>query len=96
MKTIDRNNEIQLLIIKSIFKGVAHATIVPLLVMMLVNANFVGNFGILAGSFYLLVPSLVYLYAKNKDISKMFFFGTLKFLGIFSFLVATLLLGLIA
>jgi len=74
----DLENQKRLLIIKSIFKGIAHATLIPLLIMMLVNANIEGNFGGVAAMLYLLIPAKVYKEADNKDISKYAFIKTLQ------------------
>jgi len=78
------SNDLQkrvLLINRSVFKGVAHATLVPILIMLLVNIYIDKEYGLLAGTAYLVIPILVYLFAKDKDISKMFFFGTLKMIS---------------
>lgn len=87
-KKTDLENKEKLLVIRSIFKGVAHATVVPLLIMMLVNINIDRHYGLVVGTLYLVIPTLVYLTAKDKKISKMFFFGTIKIIGSIALFIA--------
>lgn len=74
-------NEIEKLILKAVFKGFFHATIMPVIVAILVNFMFEGNFGPFAGLIYLIIPGLMYKNLQDRDISKMVFKYTL--IGIF-------------
>ena len=65
---------IQKAILIAIVKGVAHATVIPVIIFMLVNNYFEGNWGGVVAVFYMII--LGYFYnriLKNKDISKLAF-----------------------
>jgi predicted transglutaminase-like protease len=60
----------------SVTKGVAHATLIPLLIMIFTNYVFSGNFGIVSATAYIIVSTTIY--RKHKDvIAKMAFYYTI-------------------
>ena len=78
--------------IKAAIKGVVHATIVPIVIMMLVNRAD-GNYGLIAGLCYLVVPATVYYHSATKDISKKVFFFMLKIIMAFAWIYFLMLLS---
>lgn len=69
--------EIEKIIMVAIAKGVAHATIIPVMMMILTNLLINGNWGIVSLITYVTFASIVYARSKDKYISKKAFFGTL-------------------
>ena len=62
------------MVMSEMAKGVAHATVVPLIVFILVNLFIEGNFGgIVALGYMLIVGGLYNVVFKDKDLSKMAF-----------------------
>jgi len=59
-------------------KGFAHAFLIPILIMFTTNVMVEGNLGFVSALGYLFIPGTVYLKAKDKDMSKLVFFWTLK------------------
>ncbi len=84
--------EIKKLIIVAYIKGVAHATVVPLIVMVLVNYLFSGNFGGVAALIYVAMVSYIYHKSTNKDLSKQAFQTTLAVLLTIVLVIALMVL----
>ena len=62
------------MVISAMAKGVAHATVVPLMVFVLVNLFIKGNYGgAVALGYMLVVGGLYNVVFKDKDLSKMAF-----------------------
>jgi len=79
------NNDEAKLVIAAMFKGVVHATVIPLLIIIYINGNYEGNFGILGGIFYVIIMWTAYnIWFQNKDISKIAFNYTVgAYIGFF-------------
>lgn len=58
--------------VTAIVKGVAHATLIPVLIMILINYVFSGNFGIVAATFYIGASFVIYK-NSNKVIARLAF-----------------------
>lgn len=80
----------QKLILLAYVKGAAHATIFPILIMVLVNHLFGANWGGAAALLYYVLPTVVYHYRDDKDLSKQAFQYITT--GIFIFVVMIALL----
>lgn len=62
------------LLVKAILKGVAHATVAPLIILTLVNLLMSGNFGGIAAVLYIAVVAVLYnVVLEGKDFSKQAF-----------------------
>jgi len=70
-------NKIETLIVKAMIKGVAHATIVPVIIFYLTNYFVKGNFGGAVALIYIVLVATLYLLSRNKDISRFAFFSTI-------------------
>jgi len=68
----------------AITKGVIHASLIPLLIMIFINHFFAGNYGIVMATFYIFVTSLIYK-KSNKMLGRMAFNYTV--LAILTFLL---------
>ena len=76
------------MVISVMAKGVAHATVVPLMVFVLVNLFIEGNFGgVVALGYMLVVGGLYNVVFKDKDLSKMAFNRTVGLISITVLLV---------
>ena len=63
---------------KAIAKGVAHATVIPLMIFVLTNMLIEGKYGGVAAIVYIIIVSILYnLVLKDKDISKIAFNKTI-------------------
>lgn len=87
------NNTTELMMIRAILIAATHAVVAPLVIMTMVNLLFAGNWGFVIGLAYLFVPGVVYTRAKNKDISKMVFFGILKLYGVLLLFFAIMIIA---
>jgi len=76
------------IIVLTIAKGVAHATVVPFMVFVLVNLFIKGNYGGMAALGYVLFAGTLYnVIFKDKDLSKMAFNRTVGLISIIVLLV---------
>lgn len=90
-------NTVEKLIVKAVFKGFFHAAVMPIIVALLTNFLFEGNWGGVAGLMYLFVPISAYSKLQDKDISKMVFKYTLfGIFGVAGFIAFLALMGVVA
>lgn len=85
------NNEIKYILV-AYLKGFAHATIIPVVLMLLVNHFFSGNFGGAVSLVYIMFAWFVYHKSNNKDLSKQAFNFTISAILTFVLIVALLVL----
>jgi len=86
------------IVVVAIFKGILHASVVPMMIMLLINIFFNGNNGLIGLVVYVaLVAHLYNNVFEAKDISKMVFnytvsivYGTIFGIIGFSALIASL------
>jgi len=88
----------KLFVVKSFTKGVMHATVIPLILMLLVNLSFDGHYGgIVAVSYALFLFMLYKRYGEKRYFSKKgFFFGLYAIFYLVIFLTIIVLVGTIA
>lgn len=91
MKNTIKNN-----VIIAVVKGFAHATIIPMVLMIVTNIAFSGNWGIVVAISYLFFVAIVYMTTENKDISKRIFFSTLSAISIVLLFIVFTILAFIA
>lgn len=85
------DNEIKYILV-AYFKGFAHATIVPIVLMLLVNHYFSGSFGGIVSLIYVMFVWYVYHKSTDKDLSKQSFYFTLKVILAFVLLITFLIM----
>lgn len=71
----------------SMAKGIIHASVIPFLIMILINYMFSGNYGILIAVLYIFIVSLAYK-KSNKIFARTAFYYTV--LAILTFLLLLL------
>ena len=72
-------------------KGITHGSLVPLLIMFLINYIFRGNYGLLVATFYILVLATLYKNSEKTVVRRAFYYtisAILIFLLIFVLIVA--------
>jgi len=77
----------------SMAKGIMHATLIPLLIMILTNYMFSGNYGILVAVLYVLIVSLAYK-KSDKILARTAFNYTISAVLIFLLLLLSIILSL--
>jgi hypothetical protein len=87
------SNEIEKkMIIIAIFKGVMHAIVVPLVILLMVNISSNFKYGFASALLYLALASIVYAKSETKYISKIVFFGIWKGIVVLALLYALLII----
>ena len=90
-------NEIEKLIAKAIFEGVANATIIPVIIFNLTNYFVKGSFGGVVALVYIILAATLYFMSKKRDISRFAFFITSTFVyggWIMLLIISAMLAGL--
>ena len=90
-------NKIEKLIAAALFEGIAHATIIPVIIFNLTNYFVKGNWGGIIALAYIITVATIYLISKNKIISRFAFFSTITLVyggWIAFFLVSAIFAGL--
>jgi len=92
------NDYEKLFVVKSFTKGAMHATVIPLILMLLVNLSLDGQYGgTVAVSYIFLLFVLYERYGDNKYFSKKgFFYGIYAIFYLVIFLTIIVLVGTIA
>lgn len=81
------NNDEKIFIFRSMLIGAIQATVVPLLIMMIINISFDGNYGGIVGIVYIAIIARYYTKSTNKYFSqKGFNFALIAILGLFVFI----------
>jgi len=83
-------NEIEKLIAKALFKGFAHATIVPATIFYLTNYFVEGNWGGVAALIYIILSWYIYHKSTHKDLSKQAFNFSIMVITTFIWMIAIL------
>lgn len=85
--------EIERAIIVAVIKGVMHAVVVPLVILLMINIVDSTGYGIVSALTYLVFAATIYANSTTKDISKMVFFGIWKGILVLVMLYALMVMG---
>ena len=92
------NNEEQEFVIRAFLKGAIHAVVVPVILYVVINILFEGNYGGITVLCYLTFAGGIYYFSNNKYFSKRGFIYALSFFGfwIVLYIFMTLLAAFVA